>query len=90
MFPSERRRNQPVNPSTLRYRIRALGIDATPHGMRSALTDFMTDVLKLDIDLQEKTLAHTERDRTRGAYARSDRFDARVEPMQAWADYLTG
>ena len=58
--------------------------------MRSTLTDYCTDVLKLDIDLQEKALAHIERNQTRGAYARSDRLEARREPMQMWADFLSG
>ncbi len=90
VFPSARRRGQPIDASTPRQRIRKLGFDGTAHGMRSTFTDWCGDILKLDIDLQEKALAHVERSRTRRAYARSDRLDARQEPMQKWADFLTG
>jgi integrase len=90
LFPSAHRKGQPLDRSTMRERIQRLGFDGTAHGLRSTLTDWFTDVLKLDVDIQEKALAHVEKSRTRGAYARSDRLDARAEPMQAWADYVTG
>jgi integrase len=39
-------------------------------------------------DVIERQLAHTEKNKIRAAYHRTEYLDERREMMQAWADYL--
>jgi integrase len=64
--------------------------DVVPHGIaRSTFKDWCTDCTSFDDGLSEAALAHRVKG-VRGAYARSDRFEARIPLMQAWGSYCTG
>ena len=67
--------------------LRPLGIEGTPHGMRSSFRDWCSET-GVAREVAEAALAHVVKNRVEAAYARSDLLERRREVMQAWADYL--
>ena len=63
-------------------------IDAVPHGFRSSFRDWASERTDHPREVVEAALAHTVRDQTEAAYARSDLFERRRHLMDDWADYL--
>ena len=72
-----------LNKSIARYG----GGDASIHGFRTSFKTWATDNGCDDL-LSEQALAHSDRDKVRAAYQRSDMLERRRELMQAWADYI--
>ena len=68
--------------------MRELEIDAVPHGFRSSFRDWAAECTETPHAVMEVALAHTVRNATERAYARSDLFERRRMLMQQWADYL--
>ena len=64
-----------------------LGVDATPHGMRSSFRDWAGDETTFARETVEECLAHLVGDETERAYRRSDALRKRREVLQAWSDY---
>jgi hypothetical protein len=62
--------------------------EAVPHGMRSAMRDWMGDVGNIERDVAEACLAHVVGG-VEGAYRRSTAFEKRRVAMRAWGDFLT-
>jgi integrase len=58
----------------------------TPHGFRSAFRDWCEERTNFR-HLAEKCLAHSEKDKVKAAYQRSDLLDQRRRVMDAWAKY---
>ena len=65
-----------------------LGIGAVPHGFRSSFRDWASELTDHPRAVVEAALAHTVRDQTEAAYARSDLFERRRHLMEDWAEYL--
>lgn len=65
------------------------GRTATAHGFRSSFRNWAADH-HYSMDIAERALAHTIGNKVQAAYERTDRLDARIEMMQAWADHVTG
>ena len=86
VFPSMSGRA--MTDSTLSKLVRELGIEGTPHGMRSAFRDWGSERTSTAHAVMEAALAHTIRDKAEAAYARSDLLDKRRALMDAWARYL--
>ena len=87
IFPSSLT-GKAISDATHRYRLRALGIDAVPHGFRSSFRDWAAEQSDAPHAVMEAALAHVVSNATEAAYARSDLFGRRRELMQQWADYL--
>jgi len=87
VFPSARRR--PLSDSTVSKLVKGLGIPAVPHGFRSSFRDWAAERSDARQDVIEAALAHTVRDKTVAASARSSLLKRR-RLMDAWAAYLTG
>jgi len=62
---------------------------ATAHGFRSSFRNWAADK-GYSSDIAERALAHTISNKVQAAYERTDRLDARIAMMRAWADYVTG
>lgn len=62
---------------------------ATAHGFRSSFRNWCADH-GVSTELAERALAHTIGNKVQAAYERTDRLNARVQLMQAWADHVTG
>ena len=87
VFPSVR--GEALSDNTLSKLFRELGIDGTPHGMRSAFRDWAAEISDAPREIAEMCLAHVEGTAAELAYRRTDYFERRREMMQQWADYLT-
>lgn len=89
IFPSVRNYDKPMSQSTMLYAMHSLGYHAkgTVHGFRATFSTICNEE-GFDGDVIEKALAHTERNRVRAAYHRSEYIEKRRELMQWWADYL--
>ena len=68
--------------------MRALHINAVPHGFRSSFRDWAAECTEAPREVCELALAHVNSDRVEAAYRRSDLFERRRVLMQQWADYL--
>ena len=86
VFPS--RRGKLIDAATISKLIRGLGIAAVPHGFRSSFRDWASERTDHPRAVVEAALAHTIRDQTEAAYARSDLFERRRRLMDDWASYL--
>ena len=62
---------------------------ATAHGFRSSFRNWCADH-GVSAELAERALAHAISNKVQAAYERTDRLEARVRLMQAWADHVTG
>ena len=88
VFPSPRRRGQPVGPSSLAELLRDLRIGAVPHGFRSSFADWAAERTDAPKEVRERCLAHAERDETVSAYTRTDQYERRREVMEGWAAFV--
>ena len=86
VFPSVNGRA--LSDSTLSKLVKELGIDGTPHGMRSAFRDWASERTNTPHAVMEAALAHTIPNKAEAAYARSDLLDKRRALMDAWTRYL--
>ena len=82
LFPSVT--GKALSDNTLSKLFRELGIEGTPHGMRSAFRDWAAES-GIDRTIAEMALAHVEGSETERAYRRTDLFEARRVVMQQWA-----
>ncbi len=83
-------RGKPLSNTTLSKLIKELGLAAVPHGFRSSFRDWAAERTSTPREVVEAALAHTVRNPTEAAYARSDLFERRRRLMDEWADYLSG
>ena len=75
---------------TLSKLIKELGIAAVPHGFRSIFRDWAAEQTNTPREVVEAALAHTVRNPTEAAYARSDLFKRWRRLMDEWAADLDG
>jgi integrase len=91
LFPSVRTRLQPISENTLNVALRRLGYtkeEMTVHGFRATASTLLNESGEWSIDAIERALAHGHSDAVRGAYARGQHWQERVEMAQWWSDYL--
>ena len=88
VFPSMR--GKVLSDMTLSKLVKEQGIAAVPHGFRSSFRDWAAEQTGARHDVIEACLAHTVRNPTVAAYARSDLFERRRRLMDDWAEYLAG
>ncbi|WP_291773541.1 site-specific integrase [Castellaniella sp.] len=62
---------------------------ATAHGFRSSFRNWCADH-GTSTEVAERCLAHAISNKVQAAYERTDRLDARVKLMAAWADHVMG
>ena len=86
VFPS--RRGQALSDMALWKLVKQQGIAAVPHGFRSSFRDWAAERTNHPREVIEAALAHTVRNQTEAAYARSDLFERRRHLMNDWASYL--
>ena len=86
VFPSPRGRVLPQK--YLSELMRALQVDAVPHGFRSSFRDWAAECTDVPREVCELALAHVNGDRVEAAYRCSDLFDRRCALMADWAAYV--
>ena len=74
-------RGKPLSNTTLSKLIKELDLAAVPHGFRSSFRDWAAEQTNTPREVVEAALAHTVRDPTEAAYARSDLFERRRRLM---------
>ena len=89
IFPGMRP-GRPLSENTHAKMLRELGFDAVTHGFRSSFRDYAAEQTHTPHAVMEAALAHTIKDKSEAAYARSDLFEKRRGPMESWAEYLAG
>jgi len=62
---------------------------ATMHGFRTSLRMWAAEVLKVPDRVGETMLAHTDENKVRAAYLRSDFFEERRDVMRLWGEYVS-
>ena len=72
--------------NTLRLAMHRLGFPVTAHGFRSLMTDVLNEN-GFHPDAIERQLQHTDRNRTRSAYLRSNFMEERKKMIQWYADW---
>ncbi len=92
VFPGARSNKRPLSDNGPRTALRAMGYandKMTPHGFR-AMASTLLNEQGWRSDVIERQLAHSEQNKVRAAYHRSEYLEERRKMMQAWADYLDG
>ena len=79
---------RPLSDMTLSKLVKELGFDTDIHGFRTSFRTWAQERTNALREVAEAALAHTIRDKSEAAYARSDLFDKRRTLMEGWAGYL--
>ncbi|TJY55800.1 DUF4102 domain-containing protein [Sinimarinibacterium sp. CAU 1509] len=90
VFPGVRSHQRPMSENTVLAALRRMGYTSeqmTGHGFRSMASTLLNEQ-GWHRDAIERQLAHSERDKVRGAYNYAEHLPERRKMMQAWADYL--
>lgn len=85
VFPSGNRTE--ISDMTLAAVHKRIGINATPHGWRSVFIEW-AKTEGIDTEVREDALHHAYKDSVRSAYERTSHFDARIDVMARWSEWL--
>ena len=86
VFPQPR--GDALHQKHLSELMRALRVEAVPHGFRSSFRDWAAECTDAPREVCELALAHVNTDRVEAAYRRSDLFERRRVLMAVWAAYV--
>ncbi|HEY1748397.1 MAG TPA: site-specific integrase [Xanthobacteraceae bacterium] len=81
------RKGKPVDHKALQRVLERMGVEATPHGFRSAFRDWGAEVGDYPNELLELALAHAVGDKVEAAYRRGDMLEKRAKLMADWAKF---
>ena len=91
IFPSVRSARRPMSENTLNAALRRMGYsgdEMTAHGFRATFSTLANESGKWNPDAIERALAHIEVNRIRGAYARGQFWEERIELSNWWSELL--
>lgn len=84
-------RGSKISDMSLSAVIKRMDVDATVHGFRSTLRDWMGETTSYPHEVAEMTLAHTIPSPAECAYRRGNLLEKRRALMAEWAEYcITG
>jgi integrase len=83
------RRGKPMSDMAFIALMRRMGQTATPHGFRSAFSDWSNETTAHSTLTIEAALAHATGSKTEKAYRRGDQFEKRRKLMEAWSTHVT-
>lgn len=86
LFPGSRA-GRPLSDMTLSMPLRRAELGITMHGFRSSFRDWCGEATNTPREVAEACLAHTIKDQTEAAYARSDLIDKRRVVMDKWSAF---
>lgn len=91
LFPGNDPR-KPISENTMIFALYRMGYHSkcTVHGFRAMFSTIANERLDHKPDVIEAQLAHTQTNKVRAAYHRSEYLKERRQLMQDWADYLDG
>lgn len=90
IFPSVRDRSKPMSDNAMSKALRDMGYKgkATPHGFRSSFSSMAYEKSGFPSEVIEKSLAHEEKNKIKGAYNRAEYLEQRRQLMQWWGNKL--
>ena len=88
VFPGVR--GKPFASTAMGELLKALKIEAVPHGFRSSFRDWAAEETDHPREVAEAALAHKVRSQIEAAYRRTDLFERRRRLMGDWEAYLVG
>jgi integrase len=88
VFPSRKKRGEPLSDMALLMHVRRLGRSETVHGFRSSFRDWAAETTNFPLEVCEAALAHQVENRVERAYRRSDLFAKRRLLMASWAIFI--
>lgn len=90
IFPSARKPYKPMSDNAMSKALRDMGYRgiATPHGFRSSFSSMAHEQSGFPSEVIEKALAHSEKNKIKGAYNRAEYLEQRRQLMQWWGDLL--
>ena len=90
IFPSVRDQEKPMSDNAMSKALRHMGYlgKATPHGFRSSFSSMAHERSGFASEVIEKSLAHEEKNKIKGAYNRAEYLEQRRELMQWWGNKL--
>jgi integrase len=81
------RPGRPLNRHTLQDTLKAMGVTATVHGMRSTFRDWASECTGYEHTVCEQALGHAIPTGVERAYRRGDLFEKRTNLMRDWAAF---
>lgn len=87
VFPGTKQ-GKTLSDMTLSKLVKELGFEADVHGFRTSFRTWAQERTNYPREVAEAAMAHTLRDKSEAAYARSDLFEKRRAMMEAWAGFL--
>lgn len=87
VFPGAKH-GRPLSENTFRKLANELGFDVDAHGFRSSFRVWTQERTNVAREVAESALAHTIKDKSEAAYARSELFEKRRALMERWAIFL--
>ncbi len=89
VFPSDRKRNSPINPQTANMALKRMGYTnrLVAHGLRSIASTVLNEQ-GFDYDVIESALSHIDSNSVRNAYNRAQYLDRRKKMMDWWSEYI--
>ena len=80
--------NKPLSENTFNKLIKELNLDVHVHGFRTSFRTWTQEKTNYPREIAETALAHSLKDKSEAAYARSDLLEKRAEMMEAWAQFI--
>ena len=80
--------NKPLSENTFNKLIKELKLDVHVHGFRTSFRTWTQEKTNYPREIAETALAHSLKDKSEAAYARSDLLEKRAEMMEAWAQFI--
>ena len=90
VFPGDKNPEKAISYNTLRSILMRIGYrgEATVHGFRGLFSTSANEIGRFRPDVIERQLAHSPRDKVRGAYYHAEYLEERRELLQWWSDRL--
>ena len=80
---------KPLSENTFNKLMKELGLEVHAHGFRTSFRTWTQEKTHYPNEVAEAALAHSLKDSTEAAYARSDLLEKRTEMMEAWAQFIS-
>ena len=87
IFPS--RRGKPISNMTLLKLVKSIGYDIHVHGFRTTFKIWCQEQTNISREISEMALAHSIKDKSEAAYARSEQLEKRRNLMENWSSYIS-
>jgi integrase len=78
-----------LSDMTLTGVLRRMKVNATAHGFRSTVRDWVAERTMYPNEAAEMALAHAIGNKAEAAYRRGDLYEKRISMMESWAQFVS-